>query len=465
MGFEVARTNTDTIQELIMRDEPSKREKLYYGLGTIGWVTMSPLISSFLSFYYTNVVGLAAAFVGTLMLVGRLFDGVSDISVGILLDRTRSKYGQARPWLLLASFPMALSFALIFSVPGLGAVGQEIYAGTSYIAFTLLYTAILIPYNTLLGLMSRDTNHRTTTNAYRGIFGITGTIVVMVLTIPVVNVLGGGKSGWMIVAGVVALITFLAILLGFRKVKERVSLNKIQENVAPIKISIKALLANKYWVRITLFSTVNHLLTAIIMGSGTYYVVTVFGNSNYFSLFAAASLTPSVLALFFIAPLARKFGKRNVALFASIIACAGPVLKLVNPADITVVFIANFIQGFCIIAVFTLIEAMINDTVEYGEWKSGVRTAGLVNSGTSLGEKVGTGLGAAVVGWSLAVAGYVGGHGLQTDEARRVIIYDLNIYFPLALCICQVVILYFCKLDEILPSIVKELRNRDASRS
>ncbi len=454
--MEINNVNMTKAKQAIISSDPSKKEKFYYGLGTAGFSIMNPLLGSFLLFYYTDVIGIGASFVGTLLLFTRLLDGITDISVGVLVDKTKSKQGKSRPWILWASLPMSILFVLIFTVPELSETGMQVYTTSIYALFICFITAIMIPYKTLLGLMTQDPFHRAETNVFSGLFSIIGNVGVMIFTIPIVNALGGGKIGWIVVAIMLAVVTYSTLMISYKKVHERV-VEKENTHRVPFKTAIKLLIKNKYWFIVTLYILITHVLTALITGSGLYFVMVYFGSNVYFSLFAGSALLSSVLAIFFLAPLFKKFGKRNVALIVTVFSAFGPLIKLIDPSDVLIVFIGSFIQGFSLIPVFTLMDAMTNDTVEYGEWKSGVRTAGLINSAVSFGHKAGLGIGGALIGWSLAVSGYIGGQTQQTAEATKMILY-LNVHIPFIIIVLSAILLYLYKLDAIFPTILKELK-------
>src|SRR5699024_8493759 len=188
---EIKNVSIPVAENHTISDEPDKKEKFFYGFGTAGFAIMNPLIGSYLLFYYTDVIGIGASFVGTLLLFARFLDGATDIGVGCLVDITTSNHGKSRPWILWASLPMSILFVLIFTVPDLGETGMKVYATTIYVLFICFITAIMVPYKTLLGLMTQDPFHRAETNVFSGLFSIIGNVGVMILTVPIVNALGG----------------------------------------------------------------------------------------------------------------------------------------------------------------------------------------------------------------------------------------------------------------------------------
>ncbi|WP_083633489.1 MFS transporter [Alkalihalophilus pseudofirmus] len=448
------------MQSVRQVDKPGHKEMLNYGLGFFGIILVWTLVGSFLTFYYTDVAGISAGVVGTLMLVARLFDGITDIGMGTLVDRTKSRHGKARPWIIWMTVPLAVTTVMLFTVPNLGMTGKIIYAYITYILLILVYTAISIPYKTLLGLMTQDQQGRSTTNVYTGIFTMTSTLLVMMAAQPVASAIGG-QLGWTVVAIAAGLIIVTTSLIAFKATKERVGKDasvQVKDDV-PLNMGLKALLTNKYWLVITGYCVVTYTVNALLTGAGIFYATYVLGSGSYFSLISLALFIPSIICFFFIANLIKRFGKRNIALVVTVIAIFGPIIKMIDPTNASLFLAGTVIQGFSLIPVLTLLYAMINDTNEFGEWKHGFRTEGLINSAASFGMKVGTGIGSALIGWMLAYGGYVGAAAEQTAMATTMII-ALNIYLPLGLCFLQILLLWMYKLDRQYPIILAELKQR-----
>jgi len=435
-------------------EKPGQMEMWTYGLGSFGIFTVWTLIGAFLTYYYTDVAGIGAATVGTLMLISRLFDGVTDFGMGTIVDATKSKHGKARPWLLWMSFPLAITAVLLFSVPNISDTGKIVYAYVTYLLFILLYTAVSIPYKTLLGVMTQDQNSRSTANVYAGIFIMTGTLVVMTLTQPLV-----ARIGWTMLAVIYGVVTFASLYVTFRVVKERSSSYASHAEKVPAKAGFKALTKNKYWIMITAYCLIFYATTALTQGAALYYSQYILGNIGYFPFYGLAVSVPMLIGMFFLTPLVKRYGKRNMAVIGAIIYVVAQSLKLIDPTNVVLFLGGSGLAGIGAIPPIALLFAMINDTVEYGEYKTGVRTEGLVNSGASFGIKVGTGLGLALIGWLLGFGGYVGGAAEQTGLTLKMIL-ALNIYIPIALGVLQLVIMLMFKLDKEYPTVLAELQRR-----
>ncbi|WP_174727860.1 MFS transporter [Mesobacillus harenae] len=438
--------------------KPGHKEMLNYGIGFFGIILVWTLVGTFLTFYYTDVAGISAGVVGTLMLVVRLFDGVTDIGMGTLVDRTKSKHGKARPWILWMGIPLGVTTILLFSVPDIGTTGKIVYAYVTYIMLILIYTAMSIPFKTLLGLMTQDPQGRSLTNIYTGIFTMLSTLLITIFAQPVAGAIGG-KMGWTVVAVFCGIVISVTSFLAFRATKERVgtSADGKEKRDLPFKTGLKSLFSNKYWLIITGYCVIAYTLNALLAGAGLYYATYILGNTSYFSLIGLLLFLPTIIGFFFMAKLVGRFGKRNIALFVSFLGIFGSIIKVIDPSSLPIFLIGTVTQGFGLIPVIMFLYAMINDTAEYGEWKFGFRTEGMINSAASFGMKVGAGLGGALIGWMLAFGGYVGAAEEQTAAATTMIL-ALNIYIPFVLSVLQTILMWMYKLDKQYPQILAELK-------
>lgn len=435
-------------------EKPKKKEIWSYGVGSFGLNSSFTLTSSFLTYYYTDSVGITAAAVGTLMLIARLFDGATDLAMGTVVDKTKTKLGKARPWILWMALPLGLSILLLFSVPNVSDSGKLIYAYVTYLLFILLYTMVAIPYKTLLALMTQDQFSRSLSNINSAIWFMFGTLLVMTLTQPI-----AANFGWLTLAILYAIITVIPLLITFRFVKERVTSPLYNDSKVSVKTATLALLKNQYWMIITIVCVLFYIILALVQGGGLYYARWVLGNEDLFPLIGLALTGPMVLGLFFMGPVVKKFGKKNVMIFGWFVALVGQLIKMYDMTDLTTFLIGSALAGLGAMPSLGLIIAMINDTVEYGEYKTGIRTEGMLNSGASFGAKVGTGLGLAIIGWSLSYGGYTSQANVQAEQAIAMI-KAINIHFPIVFGILLVALLFFFKVDKLYPQIVAELQKR-----
>jgi GPH family glycoside/pentoside/hexuronide:cation symporter len=438
-------------------------EKFSYGLGDLANNIVFTAVSTFIIFFYTDVAGLAAGTVASIMLVSRLLDILTPV-MGVVVDRTHSKHGKCRPWLLWMAVPFGISTVLLFTVPNFGLTGKIIYAFVTYnLAFTVIYTAINTPYGALTALISQDQYQRSLLNLYRMILAIVGMIGINAITLPLVKAFGSGPQAWQktfMCFGVVATVLFLITFAGTKERVKPASQQEIHKTV-PLKAGLTALIHNKYWVLIAVMSIFIFVNIPGLLGSTIYYARTFLGDASYVGALMAALMGATLVGMFLLAPLLKRYGKRNTALVGTLVTIVGQLLMFYAPRSLTVILVSLAIKGFGGAALMGTFYAMVADTIEYGEWKSGVRTEGLVYGASSFGSKLGTGLGAVLIGWVLGLGGYVGGSVTQSHAAEQAI-KSLFLYIPLALLVGQLILLWFYHLDKEYPAIIAELQRRRA---
>ncbi|MEC0244390.1 glycoside-pentoside-hexuronide (GPH):cation symporter [Paenibacillus chitinolyticus] len=431
------------------------RERLSYGFGEFASSLIWTALSAFAAYYYTDVVGLSAAAVGTLLLIARLLDAFADVGIGILVDKTKSRHGKARPWLLWLAVPYGVAGVLLFSVPDLGPVGTLVYAYISYLLVNIIFSGINIPFSVLNVMITQEPYERSMLNVVRTIFASVGGIVVTFFTMPLVRFFGGGKLGWLLTFVMFGVFSTGFFLLTFFGTKERVKPSVVQKDV-PVKRAGKALLRNKYWALLAVFALFTFIGNAASTGINVYYAQHVLQNTELVGTIGLASLLPILIGLFFLPLVIKRIGKRNACLIGISLTVAGSLAVAFDPANITLVLTGTVIKAIGTVPIVGTIFAMLADTVDYGEWKTGIRSEGLVYSATTFGSKAGTGIGAAVVSWVLAWSGYLGGQAVVSASVQSSIQF-LFIYLPVLIGVIQIAILAFYKLDKEYPQIIQEL--------
>ena len=400
----MARKKTNELQSNQSNEEKiGLGEKLAFGSGDVALNVIWSSVAAFLVYFYTDVAGIAAAAVGTIMLVVRLLDGIQDLGVGIMVDITKSKFGKARPWLLWMAIPFGVCTVLLFTVFDFSPLGKEIYAFITYTLVAFIYSAIAIPYGVLNSMITKNQYQRSVLNLFRMIMAMITSLVISVFTMDFIKKFGGGPQAWQNVFIIYAVIAVILFLITFRFTKERVK-RAYSEAKIPVVQVIKMLFKNKYWVMILCLAITLYIINGTL-GSFAYYAQYVLGDLTLVSLLMMSTLLPLILTMFFIAKPIKKFGKRNVALLGSTIALIGGIVTILNPTDLSTILIGNVIKGIGIAPLTGTLFAFVADTIEYGEWRNGIRTEGLIYSAASLGTKVGMGLGAAMIGWLLAAGG------------------------------------------------------------
>lgn len=441
-------------------------EKIAYGGGDLASNFVLVLTGTFVTFFYTDALGLNAAIVGAIMMFSRLADGFTDIIMGYIMDKTHSKHGKARAWLLWLSIPIGIATILVFLVPNIGVTGKYIYIAITYnLVITFLYTMINIPYGALTSLMSRDQDQRMIINIFRMFMAQAGSLIINACTLPLVNAMGGStkQRSWIIVSILYGVVAAALFLLCFAKTKERVRVQAEKNNELGFLTSFKLIIKNNYWL-LLVGIWVSMVLGMSMSGSvGTYYAKYILGNENIAGFLGALGIVPVLIIMPLTAPLNRKFGKRNVALYGSFVSIAGQLLMLLNPASAAWLMFCAVIKGIGSATLSGTMFAMIADTIEYGHWKTGTRVEGMLYSSTTFGAKVGAGVGGAV---ALAVIGAAGYDGLAAVQAPAALeaIKVLYLIVPIPFVII-IPILYACyKLDKIYPKVMEELNQREQKK-
>jgi len=442
--------------------------KLSYGFGNLAANLLLTTANAFISYFYTESVGISVATVGIILLAGRVLDGIADIVMGMIVDKTKSKYGKARPWLLRMAIPYGLAIVLLFSAPNLGPNGNIAYALVTYLFAMFIFTAINVPYNTLMALQTQEQKERSQLSSFRTAFGFLGALAVNMITMPIVSAFGGGKQGWFITSiiyGVIAILLYLNCFKNSREINasnDESDVIEIQGPKTSLKQGIIGLLKNKYWVLVIGLILLGNLNSGL-GGVNVYYAQYILGDPNLVGLIGFASFLPIIVGVILSGPILVKFGKRNTSIGGSILSLVGCGIIMVGSSSMPMIMAGLIIKGLGTAPMLIASYAMLGDTIEYGEWKNGTRAEGLTFSAASFGEKVGTGLGGAVLGGILAVGGYIGGQATQGASAIGAIKFSF-VYAPIILGVIMIILLFMYKLDTEYPKILAELKERNSNK-
>lgn len=441
----------------------SMREKISYGLGDTSCNIIVGLTTSLLSFFYTDYIGVSIGAVGLIILISRFFDGVSDVIMGLIVDRTHSKYGKARPWVLWTSVPYAVGCILLFTVPAGSDMVKAIYIFITYnFVQTICYTALNLPYSSLAALMTRNQYERGSINAIRMALSPFGRILATAVTLPLVKVLGNDQKAWIMAAVIYAVIALVLLLICFFNTEERVqSAAESKDSKVPIGTSLKALFKNKYWaLGLILWAMLSVYMT--LSGTGlSYYSKWILGNELLTSPLYIAEQIPAIGIIFFIPLLLKKFSKRSLAMVGAIVCIVGQIGLMMNADSFTCAVISSVCRGAGQAPLMGVVFSFIADSVEYGQYKTHLRMEGLIYSAASVGSKLGSGLMSAAFGWIMSWAGYDGQAVVQADTALQAI-NGLFIWGPVIVWGIVIIVLLFHHLEKEYPVIMKELAAREA---
>lgn len=449
-----------------------------YGVGSFGINFVWAMINLFFTTYITDCVfpnnPKAVFIVGIIILLSMIFDGITDVFMGIIIDRTKSRFGKARPWLIRAAIPLAISYVLLFTVPGnIGDIYKLVYIFLLYnITGAIFYTAISIPFTTIAIMMTRDQMEIGFLSMVREVFAGFVSIAAPFLAPIILNANGGYTSpyAWTLLITICSGILFACVILTFFTCPEKYYNLEEQKNKEKIKLkeNFKLLLANKYWIIITLYAVV-HFVKAGFDASTLYYVryilLDIDNAKNYYGLLTTAGAACTGAGFIFIPILMKKKGKQFTCLIGLIVNTIGNLILIINPFSFTLAIISSGLKMLGHAPSAILIFALITDTIEYGEWKTGKRTEGLVNSAASFGMKLGAGIGSALILCTLALTRYDQSLAINQPDTAISGIKLLYIYFPLILNFIGFYLMMKFDLDKHYDNIVKELRERKAKEA
>jgi GPH family glycoside/pentoside/hexuronide:cation symporter len=310
----------------------------------------------------------------------------------------------------------------------------------------------------MTALITDDSRDRTQLNIFRMVGALLCGITVSMLVMPMVNGFGGGSDAWQKTFGIFSVVAVALFMLCFLGTKERVGASTKKEDLAPVGVAIKALFKNKYWYLITGNSIIMAVSQAN-MGVNVYFAKYWMNDENLVGLLSMSMMIPMFIGLFFMAPVVAKWGKRNVMLAGNLVSITGIIVQLLNHTNTTFLIAGNALKGLGMTGMVAVSFVMVADVIDYGEWKTGIRTDGLTYSASSFGGKVGTGLGAAILGWALACGGFDAALAVQGEGAMNAILF-VFIYLPLILTIISTVLMWMYKLDKQLPGILSDLNER-----
>lgn len=461
--------NLNGYGKFIKKDRVSGFEKFAFGCGEISTNIVFTIASSLLVLFYTDVVHVNAAVIGMIIAISQVFNGVSDITAGFIIDRTRSKYGRARPWMLWMSIPYAVAAILLMTVPQVGQMAQGIYIFITYnLMLTVVYTMFQLPFATTLSYMTRDQKERADTNIIRMAMSPIGNILITLFFTKILNLMPNGgmdsQRNWIILTAIYAFGAAAMMLFCFASTRERVQvLDDFGEEKVPLKQAIPALFKNKYFIMLFLFFVAFAMYQTFSGTVTTYYCKWIIGDTTIVGNVNTACYGITIVATLILGKIMHWTTKRNWCIIGALFVIAGSLIVLVGPTSVTVVTIGGLLRGIGMTPILGLIFTMIADAIEYGQWKTGIRTAGAIQAAATSGQKFGQGIGNALIGTIMASAGYDGALAVQS-EAALATISNMFIWGVTVLGCIMIFVMLFYKLDKEYPQIMKELLERESKK-
>ena len=376
-----------------------------------------------------------------------VWDMVSDPLMGIIADRTNTRWGKFRPYILWMAIPYAVLAVMTFTTPDLGETGKVIYAGTTYLLLMTVFTAINLPYSSLMAVMTADSLERTELNSYRFVFAFVGQLIVSGTALTLARYFGEGNDadGYQMTLILFASISFFLFMVTFFSTKERVAPPKEQKE--NLKEDFKNLLTNRPWIILFFVGVISFVMFALQNLSIAYYFKYYIGDEENVQLFNVIGTIALIIVIPFSKTLSKKFGKRNVFLASSIISGLFFMLLFIpGEKDLITIYVINIFAKMAYAPAVPLLWSMLADSADYSEWKTGRRSTGLVFSAATFAQKAGWGIGGALAGWLLVIFKFVPNE-VQSDTAINGIKLMISIV-PGILYMSCAIFLYFYNIDQ-----------------
>lgn len=412
-----------------------------------------------LTYYCTDMLGMKATLVGTLLLASKLFDGVTDLVVGFVIDKTNTRFGKARPYEICIVFVWLLTI-LMFTTPNFGTTGKAVFI---FIMYTLINSICATFLNggdaVYLARSVRSEKNRVSVMSFNGGIIMLFSIGFSMLLPQLIAGIGSTKIGWTVIAATIGIPMAIIGMLRFAFVKEVVHTEPAKtgeaEQTVPLKTGLSCIMKNKYIWILAGMTFVVQLAMNIGSAVSTYYFKYIMGNIGLATLVSMSSMiTPLVMIVFPV--LTRKFGTVTILKIGAVLGVIGYGIRIIGGTNLVTLTVGSLIGGVAILPVTMMISIYLIDTMDYGEWKTGTRVEGMLGSVNSFCSKLGSGIASALVGLIMGLAGYDGSLAVQSASANTSIIALFN-YVPMILMIVLLLLAIAYKLDKELPQIKADL--------
>lgn len=434
------------------------QQRIGYGVSDFACNLIWQMISLYLLYFYTDVMNLNGTSIAFMFVVCRFIDAGTDLLIGYCIDKTHTRWGKSRPYFLFGAAPFAIFAVLAFSVPDISPTGKLIYAYITYIGLSFMYTVVNIPMASILPSLTANTEERTALSTSRKFFAFLGSTVVSATALNLVDRFGNGSEalGFRIVMIVFGIIGCLIFFFTFATVRERVTTTATK---ATLGESLKSLGKNKPWLIFALNIIFMWGGFFIQTGAIVFYYTAVIGSRTLSVTIATIMSIVPMFANFLVPALAKKLGKRNLYVSAATVQLAGLILIWIAGMNQPLILIGAVITALGYGIKESIYFSMQADPVDYGEWKTGVNTAGSLSAINGFLGKVAQAAAGGISGLLLAWGSYEGGAAVQTANALTAI-KTMYLYIPMVMIVCSIVTMLFYNLDKIYPEIKAELEKR-----
>jgi GPH family glycoside/pentoside/hexuronide:cation symporter len=440
-------------------------ERLGYGAGDLGFNLYWTTIASFLAAFYTDVFGLGAAAAGTLLFATRLLDAITDPLMGAIADRTRTRYGQFRPWLLVGALPLAAMGVLTFTTPDISDSGKLVWAYVSFSLLMLAYTVLSTPYSALSGVMSARSEERTTLNSLRFLFAFGGGALVNKFTLPLVDTLGDGdpQRGWPLTMAVYGVIACGLFALTFASTRQRIAPPPSQSSTPAT--DVRDLLRNRPWLILFGLAMLIMLTITLRAGSAYYYFTYWLKRPDLLPDYLLVQMLAYAAGAAAAPLLIRLFDKaRLLAVLMLLVALLSFAFWFVGPDQIALIFALNILISLALGPKSPLTWSMYADSADYGEWKHGRRATAMTFAAATFSQKLGGSLGSAALLWVLAAIGYAANSAQSGASATGIQLLQTLLPGLFALLAAGLAFAYPLTGAQ-LQAVQRELQQRDAHTS
>ncbi len=436
-------------------------EKAGYALGDMAANFVFQAMLALQLDFYTHTFGLTAAQAGTLFLVVGLGVACLNPVMGVIADRTRSKYGKFRPWLLWTAVPFGVIGVLTFTTPNISPVGKIVYAWVTYILLRVIYTVNNVPYASLTAVMTSDPDERTSISSYRQIAANSAGFIVQALAVPLVGILGHGNDarGYQLTMGLLLVVSMIFFIIAFVTTKERIQPDPQQKS--SLSQDMSDLFSNGPWIALFL-ATLFYFMAILIRGNVMLpYFRFVSGNVDLFSWFNGFGLASLLLGVACSTAVSIRVGKRLLFILSMVLSGLFSMALLVIPPHANMAIIATeVLRQFSYGLSGPILWAMMGDVADYGEWKTGRRATGTVTAAVVFALWAGLALGGALAGWLLSFYGFASKANVQTPAAQHGILLTGSVYAGLAFFAVAASLLFYPLGREDNQKIANELAER-----
>lgn len=435
-----------------------------YSLGGLGVTLVTNLVMSYLNFFLTDIFGITTFAVAGIMLVSRIIDAVTDPVMGMIADRTKSRWGKFRPWILFFSPVLGVAIFTLFYTPAISESMKVVYAYAIFIFYSIAVTIVSVPYFALVPVLSKDAHMRTVIISWKSVMCQIAVLCITVFALPLVNAFGGGQKGWASFGALIGVVSTVLLWVAANGAKPYDKLSKDEEKKEKKSTTwkeIKILFKTKPLLVLVLAFGLSMLANTLLNSANMYYFKYVLHREEWIPIIMGVSMGASILASVVLPQLEAKFGKKRLFVLSSVI-CAVPLLILGMKPEVPLaaLIVTLVIFGFTYGLASSLPWAMVPDCIDYAEWKYEVQPNGLFTATFTFVQKCGTALGGFLSGILLGVAGFAANQE-QTKESLQMIV-SLRFLIPAVLFVVTMAVLYFYEITpEKTKAISAELEKRN----